>query len=103
VTPGEARAKRFERAKKIRSDEALCARDFLVWGDTRGKHASFCIFEEDPCSRTYNPWPSREAAPDPSLHEGTGIGALYDLRGSEHHLWQLAGWNLTTRRWEGSE
>jgi hypothetical protein len=96
VTPGESRAKRAERAAKIRADEFLCAWDFLVWGDTRGKHADFCVFP-DPCSRNYNPWPYIEAEPDPRLYEGTGIGALYGLKGSELYVWQLAGWNLTTQ------
>jgi hypothetical protein len=80
---------------------ALCARDFLTWGDTRGKHADFCMFgESDACSRTYNPWPYVEAEPDPRMYEGTGIGALYGFDNSDQHAWQLAGWNLATQSFD---
>ena len=92
----KAKAKLEEAARRRRRDEALCARDFLTWGDTRGAHENHCMFGQT-CARTYNPWPYPEAAPDPLLYEGTGIGALYGLRGSEKHLWQLAGWNLKTQ------
>jgi hypothetical protein len=101
VTPSEAKAKRAKRAAKNRADMTLCARDFLTWGDTRGIHAKLCMFgPDDPCSRTYDPWPDKEASPDPLVYEGTGIGALYGLKGSEHHLWQLAGWNLKTQKFD---
>ena len=89
-----ARRARAERARRRRADEALCARDFLTWGDVRGAHADFCLFVaegEPPCSRHYDPGPPPE---DEYLYEGTGIGALYGL-GGERHLWQLAGWTLT--------
>jgi hypothetical protein len=104
VTSAEARHRRALAAERRRQDEALCARDFLTWGDTRGSHAKFCVFgADDPCSRTYDPWPYPEAEPDPSLYEGTGIGALYGLPGSEVHAWQLAGWNLTTQDFTPTE
>ena len=32
---------------------------------------------------------------DEQMYVDTGIGALYGLGGS-HHLWQLAGWTLTS-------
>ena len=103
MTSADARAKRAERAAKRRSDMALCARDFLTWGDQRGKHSAFCMFVAeggDPCSRTYNPWPYAEAEPDPRMYEGTGIGALYGLKDSDRHAWQLAGWNLATQSFD---
>ncbi len=101
MTPAEARAKRAEQAAKRRADMALCARDFLTWGDARGKHADFCMFgESDACSRTYNPWPYVEAEPDPRMYEGTGIGAIYGFDGSDKFAWQLAGWNLTTQSFD---
>ena len=93
--------KNAERVLRRRNDEALCALDFLVWGDTRGVHSKFCVHgEDDPCARTYNPRPYPEASPDPRLYEGTAIGALYGLPGTERHLWQLAGWNLTTQEFD---
>lgn len=98
MTPAEAKVRRGLEADKRRADQALCARDFLTWGDTRGIHSKFCVWGADEaCSRNYDPYPTAEAAPDPGLYEGTGIGALYGLRGSERHSWQLAGWNLTTQ------
>lgn len=94
MTPDESRliaAKRAaERAARRRRDEGLCALDFLTWGDDRHE----CIFAmegKQPCSRTYYAGPPPE---DVKLYEGTGIGALYDLQGTEHHKWQLAGWNI---------
>lgn len=44
--------------------------------------------------RDYNPQPYPEAVPDPDFYEGCEIGALYGFPGAEHHVWQLAGWNL---------
>lgn len=94
MTAAEARHRRALAAERRRRDEALCAWDFLTWGDTRGAHADFCIHPPllPACSRVYDPGPRPE---DESLYEGTGIGALYGLAGSEHHAWQLAGWTLT--------
>lgn len=53
-------------------------------------HLVHCIHAE-PCSRNYDPG---EEPFHPTLYEGTGIAALYDLPGGERHAWQLAGWNL---------
>lgn len=98
MTPAEARLKHDEHVRRMRADEALCARDFLTWGDTRGIHAKFCVFGEgDPCSRTYWPGPTPD---DEAMYEGTGIGALFGLDGSDCHAWQLAGWNLATQEFE---
>lgn len=98
TTALDLRAKNAARAARHRADEALCALDFLTWGDTRGVHAKHCVHgEADPCSRTYDPGPPPE---DESMYEGTGIGVLYGLAGSDVHAWQLAGWNLTTQDFE---
>lgn len=94
----KGREQNAKRAAKARADEALCARDFLTWGDTRGVHAKFCVHgEADPCSRSYDPGPTPE---DEAMYEGTGIGALYGMDGSEKFAWQLAGWNLATQEFD---
>lgn len=109
----EARRQRALAVAKRRGQEKACAWDFLITGDRRVPHAKFCAFPDDPCSRAYSTVPYRQtvgwvddvptivSARQKSLpageemYEGTGIGALYGIRGSEQHLWQLAGWNLT--------
>lgn len=98
--PAKALEQRAKAAAKRRSDMSLCAWDFLTWGDTRGEHRDFCMFVEEgqpPCSRLYNPGPALE---DEAMYEGTGIGALFGLAGSERFAWQLAGWNLTTQHFK---
>ncbi len=90
----DARARNFARVAQERGAQQSDALDFLVYGDEDGRHAETCVHGE-PCSRTYDPLPYAEAAPEPQeWYAGTGIGALYDLPGSERHAWQLAGWNL---------
>lgn len=43
----------------------------------------------------YDPRPYPEAVPhDPTLYEGTGIGALYDLPGCERFLPELGDWKI---------
>lgn len=43
----------------------------------------------------YDPLPYPEAVPaDPRMYEGTGIGALYGIPGSEHFLAELGDWTL---------
>lgn len=100
--PDEARARHAGEVRKRRNLEAACALDFLVYGDDekRGPHAERCVHASaglDPCSRYYDPLPYPEAAPEPGLYEGTGIGALYGVPGGEHLLGQMAGWNLNPR------
>jgi len=95
----QARAQRAEAVAKRRRDEALCVWDFLTWGDTgKEPHAAFCIRPAGlVCSRDYHPGPMPE---DEKLYEGTGIGSLFGLNGTERdpHAWQLAGWNITRRK-----
>lgn len=82
-----------------RNGEANCALDFLVFGDDeeRGPHAGRCICLP-PCSRDYDPMPYVEAEPEPGLHEGTSIGALYGLSPMTAAMAaDLAGWNLKPR------
>jgi hypothetical protein len=46
----------------------------------------------------YDPLPYREALPaEPRMYEGTGIGALYGLPGSDHFLAELGDWRLVPR------
>ena len=92
----EARRKRDDELAKRREAERVDAYDFRVDGDE--EHAPHCVHAlagGQPCSRTYDPKPYREAAPDETrLYEGTGIGLLYGLPGCERHAYQLAGWNV---------
>lgn len=48
--------------------------------------------------RVYDPFPYPEAAPqDPRMYEGTGIGCLYGLPGSERFLRELDDWVVVSR------
>jgi hypothetical protein len=92
------RGKNLERAHKIRQAEANDAFDFR-WGEDELAHAEHCIFAqrgEEPCSRTYDPYPEgRESAPaDPTMYQGTGIGYLYGEDDTERFAWEFAGWSL---------
>lgn len=96
----DARDQRAKRTERIRQEEGLCALDFLTWGDTQGDHAKRCLRPAGlVCSREYDPGAMPE---DEKLYEGTGIGSLYGLNGTEHdpHAWQLAGWNVKMDREE---
>jgi len=87
-----ARARRAEANEKRRRDEALCAWDFLTWGDERGTHADICIRPAGlVCSRDYYPG----EAPDPKLYKDTELGTLFGY--NTRAAWQLAGWNLKGR------
>lgn len=89
-------AKNAKRTRLRRAKEEVDVLDFLFFGADR--HTERCIFDK-PCSRDYDPMPYYEAAPTPERdYEGTGIGALYGLPGTERFLWQLAGWNVAQRR-----
>jgi hypothetical protein len=52
-------------------------------------------------SRDYNPLPYPEAKPRGEhridMFIGTGVGTIYGLMESEHLIWMLAGWNITSR------
>lgn len=102
ITFGDQRARR--------AAEQACALDFLVYGDgepgtflghrVQGvTHAERCVHGPSrACSRTYDPMPYDEAEPvDARLYEGTGIGALYGLPGSEDVVLELEGWELVPR------
>lgn len=94
LSADRARTRRFLEVEAQRSHEQADALDFLVYGDDDGRHTERCLFQDEPCSRTYDPLPFPDAAPTPAAwYVGTGIGALYGL-GGEQHLWQLAGWNV---------
>lgn len=91
---------RDEEVMKRRLEESLDAWAYQVDGDDL--HAAHCVHLKHGgrvCSRTYDPLPYKEALPsDLRMYAGTGIGALYGLSESEGHAWQLAGWNVATRR-----
>lgn len=96
ATP-EARA-RFrrqhdERLAERREREKADALDYLFHGDPEGRHTKRCIHAV-PCSREYNPMPYPEAAVDPRMYEGTGVGLLYGLDGPRFLLLETAGWSL---------
>jgi hypothetical protein len=99
--PADDVARRATATAKRRNAEANDALDFLFLGDEHGRHAKRCVHAlsgREPCSRTYDPRPHRQAGPDePRFYEGTGVGALYGLPNTECHLWQLAGWNIVPR------
>ena len=42
----------------------------------------------------YDPFPYRDAFPDPRMFDGTGIGALYGLPGSQRFLPELGDWDI---------
>jgi hypothetical protein len=89
-----ARAAHAERVSRRRLDEARCAWEFLVFGDTRGAHADVCIRPAGVlCSREYDPGPPPE---DERLYEHSALGALWGLNDNE--AWQLAGWNVKRRK-----
>lgn len=87
------RTKRSEEVTSRRAKEQAGAWEFLTTGNTELPSP-----DDEPWSRNYDPLPYPEALPDElRMYEGTGIGALYGLPGSEVLAWQLAGWNLTPR------
>jgi hypothetical protein len=87
------RNKRALEGDSRRNKEQAGAWEFLTTGDTELPSPDGELW-----SRRYDPLPYPEALPDELFtYEGTGIGALYGLPGSEIHAWQLAGWNLTPR------
>ena len=90
-----ARRKRDEDVAKRRRQQSLCAWRYSTEGEPHDK----CVHHGDPCSHTYNPYPARESFPeDVKMYEGTEIGYLYGLTGSDHHAWKCAGWNIKRRR-----
>lgn len=101
VGPAKLRLLIKEDQEAQRHKQQSAAYHFLVTGAIVHPHP--CLATEQGPGRTgdsgykvYNPRPYPEAAPlDPEMYEGTGIGALYNIQGSRHHLWQLAGWTLT--------
>lgn len=110
ITGAEARAQRAHELESRRAAEHACALDFIVYGDgepgtfmghrVQGvTHAERCVFgARHACARTYDPMPYAEAEPiDLRMYEGTGIGALYGLTGSEGVVLELEGWELAPR------
>lgn len=92
-----------ERALRDRREESV-RRRAAAWADasrflTEDEELHECTHDE-PCSRWYDPRPrGLESEPFPAhWYAGTGIGALYNLPGSEAYLWQLAGWNIGRNR-----
>lgn len=91
--PEMAVRKNRERAWKRRARDWDDATDFLYQGDEDGRHAARCPHRTT-CQRVYDPSPRGAGEPEAVMYEGTGIGALFGMDGSDHHLWQLAGWTL---------
>lgn len=92
MTRTEARAQRAEDAAKRRNADALCAWDFLTHGvdghEARCRRPGGVV-----CSREYDPGPVPE---DERLYEGAALGTLWGLNTTA--VWQLAGWDVKTRR-----
>jgi hypothetical protein len=94
MTRGEARAQRAKAAANRRHAEALCAWDFLTRGDLHGEHAKRCVRPGGVvCSRSYDPGPVPEKE---RLYRGAEMGTLWGL--NDIAAWQLAGWDVTSRR-----
>lgn len=93
------RQKDAARLARRRDDERNDALHFLYHG--HDAHAGVCLFRREggePCSRDYDPMPHFEAAlTEPRFYDGSGIGALYGLPGSERLCASLAGWNVRRR------
>ncbi len=70
----------------------------FVWGAGLGvgweeEHARHCAFPDDPCSRSYDLYPTSECDPYPSsMYEGSLIGAMYE--GHVDASVFLAGWRV---------
>ena len=86
-----------EYRRKQRNAELDCAFRFLTEGEPHEESCTWAKRGEGPCSRTYNPGEE----PEQSLYEGTGIGALFGW--TESRVYELAGWNVSTRLGEGME
>ena len=97
MTRAEVQAQNAARQQRRREDEALCALDFLTWGDEQGDHHKRCLRPAGiVCSRDYHPGPPPD---DTKLYEGSALGALWGLPGSPSVLdssWP--GWNLKRRK-----
>jgi hypothetical protein len=90
MTRTEARAQRAAAVERRRYQAALCAWDFL----TKPDHDARCIRPGGvSCSRTYDPGPVPE---NERLYEGAALGTLWGLNSIA--AWQLAGWDITSRR-----
>ena len=98
MTSAESKRKHAVECIVRRRREALCALEFLTWGDSglsgEEPHAKHCVFGDDPCSRTYDLWPDDSSGVDGRVYEGTGIGALYGHGPLEPWASGLAGWNV---------
>jgi len=105
-----ARVARAEALSRRRLDEARCAWEFMIHGDTRGAHADVCVYVEAArirnrdgrvineesarrraCSRDYDPGPPPE---NEKLYEGSALLTLWE---DTPQSWQLAGWNVKRR------
>jgi hypothetical protein len=94
VAPLRARLAHAERVRTQRLNEARCAWEFLVYGDTRGPHADVCVRPGGlVCGRDYDPGPPPE---DPKMYQNSALGTLWGMNTTE--AWQLAGWNVRRRR-----
>lgn len=91
--PVKSRLARLEERSHRRHAEKTNAWLFLTTGQSRTP-----IPYGTEWDREYNPTPYPEARPsDITEYECTGVGTLYGAQGTDQHLWQLAGWNLTRK------
>jgi len=97
------RAKRATEVAKRRNAEANDAYDFRYFGDEEGRHSARCLFAKrggPACARDYILF---EEPDDPTLYEGTGIGALYGLPNTDQFAYLMAGWTILRRPRTGEE
>lgn len=89
--PLKCRLAQSENVLAKRLSQALGAFDWLLTAEQGHTKPSY----GKEWDRDYNAVPYPEARPlDPLFYEGTGIGYLYGIIGTEQHAWQMAGWNL---------
>lgn len=87
IAPDTAVARAYMRAEQEKAER-----------DARRLAAAELLAAELDVLHVYDPAPYREAIPhDTRMYEGTGIGALYGLPGSERFLSELGGWRLVPR------
>ncbi len=98
-TYDRSREKRFESVARRRDLERNDAVSYLL--SEHPQHLTRCLFVLDGlpcCSRTYDPGPI--SPEEEAFYEGTPIGALYGLAGSERFAADLAGWTI---RFQGDD
>lgn len=85
---------RRDRLLKRAQKQSAEAWHFLTTGESKGIPPYGQTWNRNYTPACY-PDTYADTVPDPDMYMGTGIGALYNLEGSQAFMWQLAGWNIT--------